>query len=147
MKARFQDNFEFLQWFKKFFDANYDGREYNALEARCGVPIGAGNVGGGGSAGGINNTTYSSSRVTQQRVTAPMSKPIGRAAPTARAAPKQPLAGLTRRSPLNNSHIDHGNNGAANHKMEEIEGRVRRVDIVSCNVMNVIQLLYSHVHR
>lgn len=29
-----QDNFEFLQWFKKFFDANYDGREYNPLEMR-----------------------------------------------------------------------------------------------------------------
>ncbi|XP_017489641.1 PREDICTED: microtubule-associated protein RP/EB family member 1-like, partial [Rhagoletis zephyria] len=34
VKGRFQDNFEFLQWFKKFFDANYDGREYNATEAR-----------------------------------------------------------------------------------------------------------------
>jgi hypothetical protein len=29
-----QDNFEFLQWFKKFFDANYDGHEYNPLEMR-----------------------------------------------------------------------------------------------------------------
>jgi RP/EB family microtubule-associated protein len=34
LKAKFQDNFEFLQWFKKFFDANYSGVEYNALEAR-----------------------------------------------------------------------------------------------------------------
>jgi len=34
VKSRFQDNFEFLQWFKKFFDSNYDGHEYNALEAR-----------------------------------------------------------------------------------------------------------------
>merc|ERR1712048_10681 len=25
VKARFQDNFEFVQWFKKFFDANYTG--------------------------------------------------------------------------------------------------------------------------
>lgn len=40
VKARFQDNFEFLQWFKKLFDSNYDGHEYNALEARGGVPIG-----------------------------------------------------------------------------------------------------------
>ena len=30
MKGRFQDNFEFVQWFKKFFDANYDGRPYDA---------------------------------------------------------------------------------------------------------------------
>lgn len=34
IKGKFQDNFEFLQWFKKFFDANYDGREYNPLEMR-----------------------------------------------------------------------------------------------------------------
>jgi RP/EB family microtubule-associated protein len=32
--GKFQDNFEFLQWFKKFFDANYDGHEYNPLEVR-----------------------------------------------------------------------------------------------------------------
>lgn len=44
IKGRFQDNFEFLQWFKKFFDANYDGREYDGLEARCGIPIGSGAV-------------------------------------------------------------------------------------------------------
>lgn len=42
IKGRFQDNFEFLQWFKKFFDANYDGREYDAAEARGGIPIGSG---------------------------------------------------------------------------------------------------------
>merc|ERR1711997_1065606 len=30
VKGRFQDNFEFIQWFKKFFDANYDGRPYDA---------------------------------------------------------------------------------------------------------------------
>lgn len=41
IKGRFQDNFEFLQWFKKFFDANYDGREYDAIEARGGVMIGS----------------------------------------------------------------------------------------------------------
>ena len=48
VKGRFQDNFEFLQWFKKFFDANYDGREYNAVEARGNVPLGsmAGSVAG-----------------------------------------------------------------------------------------------------
>jgi len=27
IKARFQDNFEFVQWFKKFFDANYSGND------------------------------------------------------------------------------------------------------------------------
>ena len=30
MKGRFQDNFEFVQWFKKFFDANFDGNRHDA---------------------------------------------------------------------------------------------------------------------
>ena len=33
VKGRFQDNFEFIQWFKKFFDANYDGHPYDAISA------------------------------------------------------------------------------------------------------------------
>lgn len=37
IKGKFQDNFEFCQWFKKFFDANYAGQEYDALGARGGV--------------------------------------------------------------------------------------------------------------
>ncbi|KAM7345285.1 microtubule-associated protein RP/EB family member 1 isoform 1-T2 [Cochliomyia hominivorax] len=54
IKGRFQDNFEFLQWFKKFFDANYDGREYEPLIARGGIKLGNG-VGGGGSGVGSSN--------------------------------------------------------------------------------------------
>lgn len=42
IKGRFQDNFEFLQWFKKFFDANYDGHDYDALNAREDMPMGLG---------------------------------------------------------------------------------------------------------
>jgi len=40
IKGRFQDNFEFLQWFKKFFDANYQGGDYDPLAARGGVDVG-----------------------------------------------------------------------------------------------------------
>uniref|UniRef100_A0A7E4ZX22 G protein-coupled receptor n=1 Tax=Panagrellus redivivus TaxID=6233 RepID=A0A7E4ZX22_PANRE len=39
MKGKFQDNLEFLQWFKKFFDANWEDHEYNALEARGGADL------------------------------------------------------------------------------------------------------------
>ncbi|XP_075216899.1 microtubule-associated protein RP/EB family member 1 isoform X2 [Lycorma delicatula] len=42
VKGRFQDNFEFLQWFKKFFDANYAGTEYDAKAARNGEELGLG---------------------------------------------------------------------------------------------------------
>lgn len=36
IKGKFQDNFEFVQWFKKFFEANYDGKEYDPVAARQG---------------------------------------------------------------------------------------------------------------
>ncbi|XP_055628304.1 microtubule-associated protein RP/EB family member 1-like [Toxorhynchites rutilus septentrionalis] len=58
VKGRFQDNFEFLQWFKKFFDANYDGKEYDAQGARSNVPMRYGTPKAGGmmkkaSSGGV----------------------------------------------------------------------------------------------
>lgn len=37
VKGKFQDNFEFLQWFKKFFDANWDGRDYDPVLTRQGL--------------------------------------------------------------------------------------------------------------
>ncbi|XP_036406277.1 microtubule-associated protein RP/EB family member 3-like isoform X1 [Megalops cyprinoides] len=39
VKGKFQDNFEFVQWFKKFFDANYDGKDYDPLLARQGQEV------------------------------------------------------------------------------------------------------------
>ena len=42
VKGRFQDNFEFMQWYRKFFDANYDGSEYDAFEIRGCVNLGSG---------------------------------------------------------------------------------------------------------
>jgi hypothetical protein len=43
VKGRFQDNFEFVQWFKRFFDANNQGYEYDPLAARGGEPVGQAN--------------------------------------------------------------------------------------------------------
>ena len=40
VKGRFQDNFEFVQWFKRFFDANYQGNEYDPVAARDGQQVG-----------------------------------------------------------------------------------------------------------
>merc|ERR1712037_913276 len=55
VKAKFQDNFEFLQWFKKFFDANYGGDgDYDPVKARGGQSLGQGGpkcIGGGGGGG------------------------------------------------------------------------------------------------
>ena len=34
LNGKFQDNLEFLQWLKSYFDKNYSGQEYNAVERR-----------------------------------------------------------------------------------------------------------------
>jgi len=34
-KGKYQDNLEFLQWIKRYFDLNYSGGEYNAVERRA----------------------------------------------------------------------------------------------------------------
>ncbi|MGH0129016.1 UNVERIFIED_CONTAM: hypothetical protein FKN15_075399, partial [Acipenser sinensis] len=39
VKGTFQENFSFTKWFKKFFDANYEGHAYDALAAREGQEI------------------------------------------------------------------------------------------------------------
>merc|ERR1719206_140483 len=59
-KQKFQDNFEFLQWFKKFFDANYSGGDYDAFEARGGAQMGNGGARapvGSRSMGGVSRPT------------------------------------------------------------------------------------------
>ncbi|CAF0754006.1 unnamed protein product [Didymodactylos carnosus] len=47
VKGKFQDNFEFVQWFKKFFDANYTPHDYDPVAAREGQPLGPGVSKGG----------------------------------------------------------------------------------------------------
>ncbi|KAF7768424.1 hypothetical protein Agabi119p4_7667 [Agaricus bisporus var. burnettii] len=38
-KCKMQDNLEFLQWMKKFWDSNYGGHVYDAVARRKGVPL------------------------------------------------------------------------------------------------------------
>ncbi|KAI8338492.1 calponin homology domain-containing protein [Chlamydoabsidia padenii] len=42
MKCKFQDNLEFMQWMKRFWDQNFPGGPYNALARRKGGPSGGG---------------------------------------------------------------------------------------------------------
>ncbi|XP_011309195.1 microtubule-associated protein RP/EB family member 1 isoform X3 [Fopius arisanus] len=72
-KGRFQDNFEFLQWFKKFFDANYSGNEaYDALAMRGGEPMGS---------GGNNAPRGSGLAKRASPRDAPTTKPLARTVP------------------------------------------------------------------
>merc|ERR1719277_1561163 len=106
VKGRFQDNFEFIQWFKKFFDHNYDGTEYDAIDRRGGEPM-------GGAAGGPKKPAMGGTRAgmvgkaASKAATAPAAnRPVGKAAGAApRTAPgaggRQPApnSGYGQRSP------------------------------------------------
>lgn len=72
VKGKFQDNFEFVQWFKKFFDANYDGKEYDPVEARNGQD-----------AMPISNTATSALSKTPKKALnqAPQRPPVAKVAP------------------------------------------------------------------
>jgi RP/EB family microtubule-associated protein len=62
MKCKFQDNLEFMQWMKRYWDQNFPGGPYNALARRKGGP----NVGGNGArsgAGGGRGTARPSAGV------------------------------------------------------------------------------------
>lgn len=65
VKGKFQDNFEFVQWFKKFFDANFDMRDYDPVHARGGESLGSGPKG----------NAFNKPRVTKQSPTVRTAKP------------------------------------------------------------------------
>uniref|UniRef100_A0A671MW66 Microtubule-associated protein RP/EB family member 1 n=1 Tax=Sinocyclocheilus anshuiensis TaxID=1608454 RepID=A0A671MW66_9TELE len=77
VKGKFQDNFEFVQWFKKFFDANYDGKEYDPMAARQGQEMPTSQS----PAAATANKPKKPSSAPQRSATAPKSAP--KAAPAA----------------------------------------------------------------
>uniref|UniRef100_A0A8R1E1X1 Microtubule-associated protein RP/EB family member 1 n=1 Tax=Caenorhabditis japonica TaxID=281687 RepID=A0A8R1E1X1_CAEJA len=93
IKGKFQDNFEFLQWFKKLFDANYDGHEYDPVAARNGEGLPT----DGGPAGATKTPVASrmpARSVPQKPVTtirtpaAAAAPPAARPSPATRPAPR-----------------------------------------------------------
>lgn len=57
VKGKFQDNIEFVQWFKRLFDVNYDGKEYDARAARGGIVVGTGDPATAGKSGIATSTS------------------------------------------------------------------------------------------
>lgn len=118
IKGRFQDNFEFLQWFKKFFDANYDGKEYDASGARENLPMGF----------GVGSTSKLNSSGTQKRtaiatVTAPKAKPM----PTRTVAPvsRAPAGGVGIKPKVSGHESNGGaHNAVTSHQIEELSNQV-----------------------
>ncbi|XP_067938181.1 microtubule-associated protein RP/EB family member 1-like [Watersipora subatra] len=85
VKGKFQDNFEFVQWFRKFFDANYQGQEYNALAERGGVSLGGDGKGGLASRSPAARTPHKQTRPAPSQTSRPV--PKAAVAPAPRAAP------------------------------------------------------------
>lgn len=89
MKGKFQDNFEFVQWFKKFFDANFDGKEYDPIAARDGIPLVA-------AEGKATAVLPSSNLAKPKPVTTTRAAPAPvKAAPAAVAPPTNQISKLT----------------------------------------------------
>lgn len=95
IKGRFQDNFEFIQWFKKFFDANWDGADYDPVMARAGAEIGAGKASGIARASNGARAPMARAPMAGARNGAPpaagrisASKPPANRAPISRGAPR-----------------------------------------------------------
>lgn len=107
IKGKFQDNFEFLQWFKKFFDANYDGAEYDALGMRGGDQLGSGGrMGMGGPASAM------------PRRTQPPAKPLTRPAPG--RSPAASRIGVSNKSPASAAP----RNAATNQQIEDLTNQI-----------------------
>ncbi|XP_034241214.1 microtubule-associated protein RP/EB family member 1 isoform X3 [Thrips palmi] len=98
VKGRFQDNFEFLQWFKKFFDANYSGGEYDAAALRNGEQMGNGGSKAPRNFGNIMPAPIMSK--PQPPLSTNSARPIiGKPAPKATPlrAPSRPSGGMNQR--------------------------------------------------
>jgi len=119
VKGRFQDNFEFVQWFKKFFDANFDGKEYDALAAREGVPLVA-SEGKGPSAFTASKPVVAKA---PPKPAEPAPRPVAAVAPASKsiqqsnlgktAAPKS-VSSNSSKSSLNGNHNGNHSNGHHN---------------------------------
>ncbi|CAF1569312.1 unnamed protein product, partial [Adineta steineri] len=121
VKGKFQDNFEFVQWFKKFFDANYtDAQDYDPVAARDGQPLGgdtkATGPGAGGSSG-IRAPPAPRVPVTRPPAAAPQpSKPVTTTKPVQQQPPKttsvihRPTIPANHSSTINNHHQGTNNN-------------------------------------
>ncbi|EDW77035.2 uncharacterized protein Dwil_GK22141, isoform E [Drosophila willistoni] len=132
IKGRFQDNFEFLQWFKKFFDANYDGRDYDASAVREGAPMGFGSgavkslpgTGGGGSGiGSTYNRRVPTSSAATSRPAPAATKPISKVPPRTNNA--TPPSRLTSNANHHTGAVKkNDSNAASNQQIEELSNQV-----------------------
>src|SRR5689334_21831261 len=81
-KCKMQDNLEFLQWTKRFWDANFPGHEYDAVARRKGAGV-----------SGPNPAAPVSGRTSTTTSRKPTANTAARAAPRVAAAAGGAAAG------------------------------------------------------
>uniref|UniRef100_A0A7S3J2L2 Microtubule-associated protein RP/EB family member 1 n=1 Tax=Euplotes harpa TaxID=151035 RepID=A0A7S3J2L2_9SPIT len=124
VKAKYQDNLEFLQWLKRYFDINYNGEPYDAVGRRKGVDlllIGSGN----------KPVTSGASKIggEKKKFTKPASVP---SAGVGSSAPKK----FTKPTPSSTAAPGHGATGGAGSavqakKIQELEGEIAELKLTS----------------
>ncbi len=91
VKAKYQDNLEFLQWMKRFFDIKYNGQAYDAVGRRKGHDLfyilGGGKVAVGGASSGPTAANKAPSKM------APASKPMASGAAVSKPKPSAGVSG------------------------------------------------------
>lgn len=104
VKCKFQDNLEFLQWFKKYWDSNFPGHEYNAVERRKGQQVAAGAGPGAPRPGSAATSGGPASSRAGVRTISSSANRTGSAAgrPTAQAARPNPRASTAGGAPAAN---------------------------------------------
>jgi len=112
MKGRFQDNFEFVQWFKKFFDANYGGDEYDPIAARGGAEMGFGKaIASNGRAPASNGRRMPASNGSRMPAALTNNSRMPRSSPGARP-------------PVNRGMHQPATNGASTAQIEELTSQL-----------------------
>ena len=85
VKAKYQDNLEFLQWMKRFFDIKYNGQPYDAAGRRKGQDLfyilGGGKVAVGGASAGPTAANKAPSKMAPAKTAA--AAPVSKAKPVA----------------------------------------------------------------
>jgi len=108
VKGKFQDNFEFVQWFKKFFDANYNGADdYDPVMAR------GGEVMGSAKGGALHKAPSSKPSMSRTTTATPKVKQPGRS----------PAVPSVKRSP------GMSNAGGDNQHVEELKGQIEQLNM------------------
>ncbi|KAK4541736.1 hypothetical protein LTR36_007445 [Oleoguttula mirabilis] len=89
IKCKMQDNLEFLQWSKRYWDQYYPGGDYDALGRRKGQAAGSGGGGGGGGGAGGGSVRNSGAGGMSTAGNAAARRPAPSAAATPRATSRQ----------------------------------------------------------